>query len=92
MVRTPLFLFLVCMAAMSTTGLSLRYHLAIVSRDANDWILTHCFYCKPCRACSINSGLYKELSRAGFWKANKHVKWWLFVWINDLPVLTPHKP
>ena len=77
----------------STTGrLCLRDHLAIVSRDANDWILANCFYCKGCRVCSINSALYKELSRIGFWTVNKHVKWWSLVWFDDLPVLTPHKP
>ena len=29
-------------------------------------ILAHCFYCKCCRACLINSVMYKELSRTGF--------------------------
>ena len=91
-VRIPLLLFLVCMVTVSTGRLCLRDHLATVSKDANDWILAHCFYCKSCRACSINSGLYKELSRARFWTVNKHVKWFSLVWVDDLPVLIPHKP
>ena len=43
--------------------LILRDELEGVSRDANDWILQHCFYCKNCRACSLNSSIQKELKR-----------------------------
>ena len=90
--KNPSFFVLVCMATATTGRLCLRDHLAIVSRGANNWILAHCFYCKSCRACSINSALYKELNRIAFWTINKHVKWWLLVWFDDLPVLMPHKP
>ena len=41
--------------------LLLRDSLAESSKDANEWILNHCYYCKKCRACAINSTLQKEL-------------------------------
>ena len=46
--------------------LVLRDSLEGVSKGANEWILNHCFYCKKCRACSINSHLQKELKRSNF--------------------------
>ena len=39
--------------------LILRDNLAVTSRDANEWILQHRFYCQNCRACAINSRLQK---------------------------------
>ena len=53
--------------------LVVRDTLEGVSKDANDWILNHCFYCKKCRACSINSHLQKELKRNSFKTENSHV-------------------
>ena len=68
--------------------LILREELEGASRDANEWILQHCFYCKNCRACSINSSLQKELKRNNFKTKNKHVKWWRLHFVDDLPVLS----
>ena len=79
------------MHAKLTGSLELSNHLAMTIKDANEWILEYCFYCKRCRACSINSRLQKELSRNGFKTNNKHVKWRLLTWVDDLPVLKPHK-
>ena len=59
-----------------------------VSRDANEWILNHCFYCKTCRACFINSQLQKELKKNNFKTKNSHVKWWRFRFVDDLPILS----
>ena len=53
--------------------LILRDELEGVSRDANDWILQHSFYCKNCRACSPNSSIQKELKRNNFKTKNRHV-------------------
>ena len=66
--------------------LILREELEGASRDANEWILQHCFYCKNCRACSINSSLQKELKRNNFRTKNKHVKWGRLHFVNDLPI------
>ena len=41
--------------------LVLRDFLFDVNKDANDWILLHCYYCKNCSACAIDSRLQKEL-------------------------------
>ena len=68
--------------------LILRDELEGVSRDTNDWTLQHCFYCKNCRACSLNSSIQKELKRNNFKTKNRHVKWWRFKFVNDLPVLS----
>ena len=71
-------------------SLELRDHLSVAKKDANEWILEHCFYCKNCRACSFNSRLQKKLNRNGFKTTNKHIKWWRLFWVDDLPVLKPH--
>ena len=65
----------------------LRQELEGVSRDANDWILQHCFYCKNCRTCSLNSSIQKELKKNNFKTKNRHVKWWRLYFVDDLPVL-----
>ena len=68
--------------------LVVRDTLESVSKDANDWILNHCFYCKKCRACSINSHLQKELKRNNFKTKNSQVKWWRLRFVDDLPILS----
>ena len=68
--------------------LVVRGTLEGVSKDANDWILNHCFYCKKCRACSINSHLQKELKRNNFKTKNSHVKLWRLRFVDDLPILS----
>ena len=68
--------------------LILRDKLEGVSRDANEWILNHCFSCKKCRACSINSYLQKELKRNNFKTKNSRVKWWRLRFVDDLPILS----
>ena len=40
--------------------LVLRDYLLDALKDANEWILQHCYYCKNCRACAINSRLKKR--------------------------------
>ena len=67
--------------------LILRDELEVVSRDANDWILQHCFYCKNYRACSLNSSIQKELKKNNFKTKNRHGKWWRLYFVDDLPVL-----
>ena len=67
--------------------LVLRDTLQGVSKDASEWILNHCFYCKKCRACSINSHLQKELKRNNFKTKNSHVKRWRLRFVDDLPIL-----
>ena len=66
--------------------LVLRDTLEGVSKDANEWILNHCFYCKKCGACSINSHLQKKLKRNKFKTKNSHVKWWRLRFVDDLPI------
>ena len=68
--------------------LILRDELEGVSRDANEWILNHCFYCKKCRTYFINSQLQKELKRNNFKMKNSHVKWWRLRFVDDLPILS----
>ena len=78
---------------MSLEVLSLlvkRDTLEGVSKDENDWILNHCFYCKKCRAYSINSHLQKELKRNNFKTKNGHVKLWRLRFVDDLPILSKY--
>ena len=53
------------------------------SKDASEYKLEHCFYCKKCRACSISSSLAKELKRNKFNTENKKVKWWRLYFVFD---------
>ena len=55
--------------------LVLRDTLEGVPKDGNEWILNHCFYCKKCTTCSIDSHFQKELKRNNFKTTNSHVKW-----------------
>ena len=56
--------------------LVLREQLERFPRDASDYILCeHCFYCKNCRACFLNTSLSKELERNKFKSENKKVRW-----------------
>ena len=84
------FCFSVRMHPILVSSLKLRDNLAIAMKDANNWLSEHCFYCKTCKPCGINSRLLKELNKKGFKTFNKHVKWWLLTWVDDLPVLKPH--
>ena len=68
--------------------LILRDELEGVSRDASELILNHCFYCKKCRACFINSRLQKELKGNNFKTKNSHVMWWRLRFVDDLPILS----
>ena len=68
--------------------LVLRDTLEGVSKDAKEWILNHCFYCKKRRGCSINSHLQKELKRNNFKTKNSHVKLWRLRFVDDLPILS----
>ena len=68
--------------------LVVRDTLEGVSKETNDWILNHWFYCKKCRACSINSHLQKELKRNSFKTENSHVKLWRLSFVDDLPNLS----
>ena len=67
------------MSAELVGRLAIRDHLLELTKDSNEWILEHCFYCKKCRPCSINSRLHKELTRNSFKTTKKHIKCW---WIN----------
>ena len=63
--------------------LVLREQLEGFSRDATEYICEHCFYCKNCRACSLNTSLTKELKRNKFKSNNKKVQWWRIKFIED---------
>ena len=56
--------------------LVLRENLDRFLKDAGEYILEHCFYCKNCRAFSLNTSLLKELKRNNFNSENKKVQWW----------------
>ena len=43
-----------------------RENLERFSKDSNEYILEHCFYCNNCRVCSLNTSLIKELKRNKF--------------------------
>ena len=63
--------------------LVLREYLETFSSDANDYICEHCFYCKKCRACSLNSSLTKEMKRNKFKSENKAIQWWRIQFIDE---------
>ena len=67
--------------------LVLRENLERFPKDANDYILGHCFYCKNCRACSLNTSFIKELKRNNFKTENKKVQWWRLQFIDENKVI-----
>ena len=67
--------------------LILREQLEGFSKDASDYILEHCFYCKNCRACSLNTSLLKELKRNKFKSENKKVQWWRLQFVDEDQVI-----
>ena len=54
-------LFICIMPFKSDGLLMLKETLERFSKDASEYKLEHCFYCKKCCACSISSSLAKEL-------------------------------
>ena len=64
--------------------LVLRENLDRFSKDVNEYILEHCFYCKNCRTCSLNTSLIKELN---FKTENKKVQWWRLQFIDEDKVI-----
>ena len=67
--------------------LELRERLESFSKDSNEYILEHCFYCKSCRACSLNTSLVKELKRNNFNSENKKIQWWRLQFIDGNKVI-----
>ena len=84
-----IFFFILKMESKLSECLVLRDFLSDVNKDANEWILFHCYYCKNCSACAINSRLQKELKGNHFKIKNKHIKWWKIYFVDALPVLKP---
>ena len=52
--------FILKMEPKLSECLVLRDFLSDVNKDANEWILLHCYYRKNCSACGINSKLEKK--------------------------------
>ena len=86
-----IFFFILKMEHKLTERLVLRDYLSDVNKDANKWILLHCYYCKNCSACAINYSLQKELKRNHCKTKNKHIKRWKIYFVDALPVLKPVK-
>ena len=84
-----IFFFILKMEPKLSECWILRDFLFDVNKDANEWILSHCYYCKNCSACAINSRLQKELKINHFKTKNKHIKWWKIYFVDALPVLKP---
>ena len=82
-----IFFFILKMNPRLTGCLLSRDSLSDMNKDANEWILSHCYYCKNCSECAINSKLQKELKRNHFKTKNKHIKWWKICFLDVLPVL-----
>ena len=59
------------------------------SKDSNEYILEHCYYCKNCRACSFNASMLKELKRNKFHFENKKTQWWRLQFVDENKVLLP---
>ena len=81
--------FILKMEPKLSECLVLRNFLSDVNKDANEWILLHCYYYKNCSACAINSRLQKELKRNHFKTKKKHIKWWKIYFVDALAVLKP---
>ena len=64
-----------------------RENLKCFSKDGNEYILEHCFYCKNCRVCSLNASLIKELKRNKFDSENIKVQWWRIQFIDENKVV-----
>ena len=62
--------------------LVLRETLESFSKAATEYICEHCYFCKNCRACSLNSSLTKELKRVKFKSENKKMHWWRIQFIE----------
>ena len=48
-----IFFFILRMEPKLSECLVLRDFLSDVNKDANEWTLLHCYYCKNCSACAI---------------------------------------
>ena len=81
--------FILKMEPKLSECLVLRDFLSDVDKDANEWILSDCYYCMNCSACAINSRPRKELKKIHFKTKNKHIKWWKIYFVDALPVLKP---
>ena len=67
--------------------LVLRQNLEKFSKDSNEYILEHCYYCKNCRACSLNASMLKELKRNKFHSENKKTQWWRLQFVDENKVI-----
>ena len=67
--------------------LVLRERIETFPKDSNEYILEHCFYCKNCHACSLNTSLIKELKRNNFKTENRKVQWWRLQFIDENKVI-----
>ena len=63
--------------------LVLRENLEKFSKDSNE----HCYYCKNCRACSLNASMLKELERNKFNSENKKTQWWRLQFVDENKVI-----
>ena len=67
--------------------LVLRENLEKFSKDLNEYILEHCYYCKNCCACSLNASMLKELKRNKFHSENKKTQWWSLQFVDENKVI-----
>ena len=67
--------------------LVLRERLESFSKDSNEYILEHCFFCKNCRAYSLNTSLLKELKRNNFNSENRKLQWWRLQFVDENKVI-----
>ena len=60
--------------------------------EANDYVASHCYFCKNCYQCNIVNGFKREMESKGFKTFNLDKQWWAINWRKDeqgdnIPVL-----
>ena len=59
-----------------------EYVLSKIS-ESNDYVATHCNFCKKCYKCKIIKGFKDEIRTKGIKTFNQDKQWWSINWRKD---------
>ena len=51
--------------------------------ECNNYIATHCYYCKNCWQCRVTTKFNKEIIAKGIKTFNADKKWWSIDWSEE---------
>ena len=69
-----------------------REYISKQITEANNYVASHCYFCKNCYQCKIVNGFKREMESKGFKTFNLEKQWWAINWRKDkqgdnIPVL-----